>query len=59
VLTGVDPKLAVNVPEVYTASASGCTGDTTSPAWQWSGAPPETLSFVVTLFDPDERSTPQ
>ena len=58
VLTGVDPKLAVSVPEVYTASAFGCTGGNTSPALQWSGAPPGTLSFVVTLFDPDERSTP-
>ena len=57
-LTGVDSKLAVNVPEVYTASASGCTGDNTLPALQWSGAPPGTVNFVVTLFDPDERSTP-
>jgi Raf kinase inhibitor-like YbhB/YbcL family protein len=58
VLSGVDPKLAARVPEVYTANAFGCSGGNTSPALQWSGAPPGTLSFVVTLFDPDERSTP-
>jgi Raf kinase inhibitor-like YbhB/YbcL family protein len=58
VLKSPDKQLAVSVPLVYTASAFGCTGGNTSPALQWSGAPPGTLSFVVTLFDPDERSTP-
>jgi Raf kinase inhibitor-like YbhB/YbcL family protein len=58
VLTSEDKQLAIKVPEVYTASAFGCTGGNQSPPLQWSGAPTGTKSFVLTLFDPDERSTP-
>jgi Raf kinase inhibitor-like YbhB/YbcL family protein len=58
VLAGSDKELVKSVPLVYTANAFGCTGGNTSPELHWSGAPAGTLSFVVTLFDPDERSTP-
>jgi Raf kinase inhibitor-like YbhB/YbcL family protein len=58
VLSGTDNELVKSVPLVYTANAFGCTGGNTSPELHWSGAPAGTLSFVVTLFDPDERSTP-
>jgi Raf kinase inhibitor-like YbhB/YbcL family protein len=58
VLTSSDPQLAISVPLIYTAKAFGCTGGNTSPPLQWSGAPVGTKSFVVTLFDRDERSTP-
>jgi Raf kinase inhibitor-like YbhB/YbcL family protein len=57
-LTAADPQLAVSVPLIYTAKAFGCTGGNLSPELHWSGAPAGTLSFVVTLFDKDERSTP-
>jgi hypothetical protein len=58
VLTSPDARLAVSVPEIYTAQAFGCSGGNQSPELRWSGAPAGTQSFVVTLFDRDERSTP-
>jgi Raf kinase inhibitor-like YbhB/YbcL family protein len=58
VLTSPDSSLVVSVPEKYTAKAFGCSGGNVSPALSWRGAPKGTKSFVLTLFDPDERSTP-
>jgi Raf kinase inhibitor-like YbhB/YbcL family protein len=58
VLSSVDPLVAQHMPETYTANAFGCTGRNASPPLQWKGAPSGTLSYVVTLFDRDERSTP-
>jgi len=58
VLSSPDSRLAEKVPEEYTANSFGCTGGNMSPPLQWTGAPAGTKSFVVTLFDPDERSTP-
>jgi Raf kinase inhibitor-like YbhB/YbcL family protein len=58
VLSSSDAQLEAKVPEVYTANVFGCTGGNMSPPLQWSGAPAGTKSFVVTLFDPDEHSTP-
>jgi Raf kinase inhibitor-like YbhB/YbcL family protein len=57
-LSSSDARLAAKIPEVYTANLFGCTGGNMSPPLQWSGAPAGTKSFVVTLFDPDEHSTP-
>lgn len=31
----------------------GCTGANVSPHLAWSGAPPETQSYIVTVYDPD------
>jgi hypothetical protein len=57
-LKPVDAGLVTGMPLVYTANAFGCSGGNTSPALEWSGAPEGTQSYVLTLFDPDERSTP-
>jgi Raf kinase inhibitor-like YbhB/YbcL family protein len=57
VLSSPDARLAVRVPEEYTANVFGCTGANVSPALQWSGAPAGTKSFVITLFDPDVPDT--
>ena len=58
VLSSSDPQLAISVPLIYTAKAFGCSGGNLSPELHWAGAPAGTQSFVVTLFDRDERSTP-
>jgi Raf kinase inhibitor-like YbhB/YbcL family protein len=34
----------------------GCHGGNRSPRLEWSGAPPATRSFALTMFDPDARA---
>ena len=34
-----------------------CVGENVSPALQWSGAPADTKSFVLLMFDPEGRAT--
>jgi Raf kinase inhibitor-like YbhB/YbcL family protein len=34
----------------------GCKGKNVSPALQWNGAPQETQSYAITVFDPDAPS---
>jgi Raf kinase inhibitor-like YbhB/YbcL family protein len=53
-----DTQLGAGVPDRYVLNAFGCSGGNESPPLRWSGAPAGTLSFVVTLFDKDEHSSP-
>jgi len=48
---GTDASLA---PQ-YAYNSGGCNGGNTSPELHWTGAPPATKAFAVTLFDPDAR----
>lgn len=44
------------IPHQYSYSGYGCTGRNVSPELHWSGAPSDTKSFALTMFDPDARS---
>jgi hypothetical protein len=48
--TFVDGKF---LPAAHVLEGFGCHGGNRSPAIAWSGAPPGTKSFAVTLYDPD------
>jgi Raf kinase inhibitor-like YbhB/YbcL family protein len=37
----------------FEANVFGCSGENKSPALKWSGAPRDTKSYAVTMYDPD------
>jgi Raf kinase inhibitor-like YbhB/YbcL family protein len=43
------------IPNDYSFNADGCTGKNLSPELHWSGAPKNTASYALTVFDPDAR----
>lgn len=57
-LTVTSSDLAHGFPEAYALNSYGCTGGNLSPPLSWSGAPARTKSFIVTLYDPDDRDSP-
>ena len=46
------------IPESHTFNAYGCTGANRSPKLEWQGAPKNTQSFAITMFDLDEHGSP-
>jgi Raf kinase inhibitor-like YbhB/YbcL family protein len=47
----VTPNSTLSNDQVY--SGFGCSGKNISPALSWSGAPKDTRSFAITVYDPD------
>jgi Raf kinase inhibitor-like YbhB/YbcL family protein len=41
------------IPDVNVFNAMNCTGKNMSPALSWKGAPAGTMSFALTVYDPD------
>jgi Raf kinase inhibitor-like YbhB/YbcL family protein len=52
-LTSTDIANGSHLPEAQVFSGFGCSGGNRSPALAWSGAPADTKSFAVTVYDPD------
>ena len=52
-LSSPDVKAGAKIGEPYVFSGFGCSGGNQSPALNWSGAPKDTKSFAVTMYDPD------
>lgn len=49
--TTFDPKKPLPMKQVF--NGFGCSGENISPALEWSGAPKDTKSFAITVYDPD------
>jgi hypothetical protein len=52
-LESPDIKPNSTLDKKFEANTFGCNGENKSPALKWSGAPKDTKSFVVTVYDPD------
>lgn len=52
-LSSTDVKQGEQVKDINVLNGSGCTGKNVSPQLSWSGAPPGTKSFAITMFDSD------
>ncbi|MBC5763668.1 YbhB/YbcL family Raf kinase inhibitor-like protein [Ramlibacter albus] len=52
-LESPDIKANAMMDKKWEANVFGCSGENKSPALKWSGAPKDTKSFAVTVYDPD------
>jgi Raf kinase inhibitor-like YbhB/YbcL family protein len=52
-VTSSDVREGEQMPKAHMSGVFGAGGEDRSPHLAWSGFPPETRSFVVTMFDPD------
>jgi Raf kinase inhibitor-like YbhB/YbcL family protein len=50
------PDIAPNATIAPDHAYDGCGGGNHSPALRWSGAPPHTLGYALTVYDPDAPS---
>jgi Raf kinase inhibitor-like YbhB/YbcL family protein len=52
-LSSPDIKEGATIANDQVFKGFGCTGNNISPALSWSGAPKDTKSFALTMYDPD------
>ena len=52
-LSSPDIKPNSTIDKKFEFNGFGCSGENKSPALKWSGAPKDTKSFAVTMYDPD------
>lgn len=52
-LTSSDIAEGKTIDDKYVYNGMGCTGKNASPELKWDGAPADTKSFAVTVYDPD------
>jgi Raf kinase inhibitor-like YbhB/YbcL family protein len=52
-LESPDIKANSTMDKKFEANVFGCSGENKSPALKWSGAPKDTKSYAVTVYDPD------
>ncbi len=52
-LTSAEVADGSTIKEAQVANVFGCKGGNASPSLSWSGAPSETKSFAITVYDPD------
>ncbi len=52
-LSSTEIKANHMMPQSFEFNSFGCSGLNKSPALKWSGAPKDTKSFAVTVYDPD------
>ncbi len=52
-LSSPEIKANSSIPQSFEFNGFGCSGLNRSPALKWSGAPKDTKSFAVTVYDPD------
>ena len=52
-LTSTEVADGATIKEAQVANVFGCQGGNISPSLNWSGAPSDTKSFAITVYDPD------
>ena len=52
-LTSTGVADGATIKEAQVANVFGCKGARYSPSLSWSGAPSDTKSFAITVYDPD------
>jgi Raf kinase inhibitor-like YbhB/YbcL family protein len=52
-LTSAEITNGATIKNAQVFNSFTCTGDNISPSLSWTGAPKETKSFVITVYDPD------